>query len=108
MIDAPLLARLPSTAYLVNVGRGGIVDEGALLRALERGDLAGAALDVFDEEPLPEDSPLWRAPNLLITGHWAGATERYDARALEVFRANVERFVAGEPLGHVVDKRLGY
>ncbi len=102
------LARMRKQARLINVGRGGLVDETALLQALREGRLAGAALDVFEEEPLPASSPLWEAPNLLITGHYAGATERYDERAMAIFGDNVERFVAGEPLTHVVDKERGY
>jgi phosphoglycerate dehydrogenase-like enzyme len=95
-------------AYLYNVGRGGLVDQAALIDALERGHLAGAGLDVTDPEPLPPESPLWRAPNVLITAHSSGLTprsvERYHALLLE----NMRRWVAGETLLNVVDKRLGY
>ncbi len=108
MFGSRAFAVMKPTAWLVNIGRGGVVDEAALLAALRSGELAGAALDVFQEEPLPTDSPLWGAPNLLITGHYAGATSEYDARALAVFRDNIERFVSGEPLVNVVDKRKGY
>ena len=108
LFDAPRLARMRRGAYLYNVGRGGIVDQAALIEALERGQLAGAGLDVTDPEPLPPESPLWRAPNVLITAHSSGLTprslERYHALLLE----NLRRWVAGEALLNVVDKHLGY
>ena len=96
------------TALLVNIGRGGLVDEPALVRALEEGRLAGAGLDVFETEPLPEDSPLWGMENVIITPHTSGDTPHYDERALEIFLDNLRRYAKGEPLTHVVDKRLGY
>lgn len=108
LFGADAFARMKDSAYLVNIGRGGIVDESALSDALQAGRIAGAAIDVFAEEPLPEDSPLWDAPRLLITGHYAGASPAYDARALEVFLENIGKFVAGEPLTRVVDKHRGY
>ena len=108
LIDAAAIDAMKPTARLVNIGRGGIVDEDALLDALRSGGLAGAALDVFAEEPLPESSPLWDAPRLLVTAHYAGSTRHYDERALEVFIENVERWVEGEPLTRVVDKARGY
>jgi phosphoglycerate dehydrogenase-like enzyme len=95
-------------AYLVNVARGGVVDEAALVRALRAGWIAGAGLDVFEQEPLPPDSPLWEMPNVIITGHYAGVTPAYDDRAFEVFLDNLRRYCAGQPLRNVVDKRLGY
>lgn len=95
-------------AFLVNIGRGGTVDEQALAAALHRGDIAGAALDVFETEPLPADSPLWSAPNMLITAHNAGASPRYYHRALDIMVDNLERFLAGRPLRNVVDKKAGY
>lgn len=108
MFGADAFVRMKGSAYVVNVGRGGIVDEAALSDALRAGRIAGAALDVFDTEPLPEESPLWDAPRLLITGHYAGASPAYDSRALEVFLDNIWKFVAGEPLSRVVDKERGY
>jgi phosphoglycerate dehydrogenase-like enzyme len=95
-------------AYLVNVGRGGVVDEAVLVRALREGWIAGAGLDVFEHEPLSSDSPLWEMPNVIITGHYAGVTPAYDDRAFEVFLDNLRRYRAGQPLRNVVDKRLGY
>ena len=95
-------------AYLVNVARGGVVDEAALIRALRAGWIAGAGLDVFEHEPLAADSPLWDMANVIITGHYAGVTPAYDDRAFEVFLDNLHRYRAGQPLRNVVDKRLGY
>jgi phosphoglycerate dehydrogenase-like enzyme len=95
-------------AYLVNVSRGGVVDEAALVRALREGWIAGAGLDVFEHEPLPADSPLWDLRNVVITGHYGGASPAYDDRAFEVFLDNLHRYRAGQPLRNVVDKRHGY
>ena len=108
MIDAAALAQLKRTAYLINIGRGGTVDEAALAAALAAGQLAGAALDVFEAEPLPADSPLWGCDNVIITGHYAGNTPRYQRRAMAIFLENLRRYLAGEPLTNVVDKHLGY
>jgi phosphoglycerate dehydrogenase-like enzyme len=108
LIGAAELAAMKPTAYLINIGRGGTVDEPALAQALAEGRLAGAALDVFAEEPLPADSPLWAMENVIITGHYAGATPRYDERALAIFLDNLRRYRAGAPLRNVVDKDAGY
>ncbi|HZJ09519.1 MAG TPA: D-2-hydroxyacid dehydrogenase [Trueperaceae bacterium] len=108
LIGAPQLAAMKDTAYLVNIGRGGTVDEPALIAALTAGKLAGAGLDVFEEEPLPPTSPLWTMENVIITSHYAGATPRYVERVLEIFLDNLARFKRGEPLRNEVDKRLGY
>jgi phosphoglycerate dehydrogenase-like enzyme len=96
------------SAYLINIGRGGTVDEAALIDALRSGRLAGAGLDVTEQEPLPADSPLWDLENVIITAHYAGATPHYDERALPIFLENLRRYVADEPLINVVDKTLGY
>lgn len=92
------------TAYLINVGRGAIVDLADLTAALEAGELAGAALDVFEIEPLPPDHPLWRMEQVLITPHVAGVSPRIAERHRAVLLENVRRFVRGEPLLNVVDK----
>jgi phosphoglycerate dehydrogenase-like enzyme len=105
--EAELRAMKPS-AYLVNIARGAIVDEKALVRALQEGWIAGAGLDVFEEEPLPADSPLWAQENVLISPHVAGFTPRYDERAATLFAANLARYMAGEPLLNLVDKNRGY
>lgn len=95
-------------SYFVYISRGGIVDEDALVDALRSGKLAGAAIDVAATEPLPPDSPLWDAPNLLITPHLAGASPGKERRVVEIFRENLLRYLSGEPLRNVVDKRKGY
>jgi phosphoglycerate dehydrogenase-like enzyme len=105
--EAELRAMKPS-AYLVNIARGAIVDEAALVRALREGWIAGAGLDVFEEEPLPADSPLWSLENALLSPHVAGFTPRYDERAVALFARNLARYLAGEPLLNLVDKARGY
>ena len=96
------------SAYLLNVARGALVDEAALFEALRAGTIAGAALDVFAREPLPADSPLWDLDNVILTPHIAGGTDRYHERATELFCANLQRYIAGEPLANVLDARRGY
>jgi phosphoglycerate dehydrogenase-like enzyme len=108
MIGDAELARLPPGAFLVNVGRGAIVDEGALIAALRSGQLAGAALDVFNEEPLPPTSALWTLPTVVISPHCCDHTPGTDDRGLDLFLDNLRRYVQGEPLRNVVDRRLGY
>jgi phosphoglycerate dehydrogenase-like enzyme len=108
MIGERDLQAIKPTAYLINVGRGPIVDERALTQALQEGWIAGAGLDVFEEEPLPQDSPLWDADNVIITSHYAGITPHYDARAMAIFVDNLQRYQTGQPLRNVVDKALGY
>ena len=108
MIDERALRAMKPAAYLINIGRGQTVDESALVRALEEGWIAGAGLDVFAEEPLPEDSPLWDIENVIITGHYAGISPHYDERAMAILLENLERYREGQPLKNVVDKRLGY
>lgn len=108
LFDAARLARMRSGAFLLNVGRGQVVDEAALARALADGPLGGAALDVFAEEPLPAESPLWDLPNVIVTPHVAAASPRYFEQVMNVFADNLERFLAGAPLRHVVDVGRGY
>jgi phosphoglycerate dehydrogenase-like enzyme len=84
------------------------VDEQALIEALQSGHLAGAGLDVFEDEPLPPDSPLWRLPNVILTPHVGGLSDRTRRRTFERFLENLRRFLAGEPLLGVVDKEAGY
>lgn len=108
MIGEAELHAMKESAYLVNIGRGGTVREAELVRALQEGWIAGAGLDVFEEEPLPEDSPLWAMENVIITAHYSGDTPHYDERALEIFLANLERYREGRPLRNVVDKKRGY
>jgi phosphoglycerate dehydrogenase-like enzyme len=101
-IDAAALALLPAGARLVNVARGGIVDEVALCESLRAGRLAGAYLDVFASEPLPAESPLWTAPNAIVTPHNSAATRGAEARQLAIFLDNLARFGRGEPLRNEV------
>lgn len=108
MIGEAQLRAMKPTAVIVNIGRGGTIDEEALIRALREGWIGGAGLDVFAVEPLPQDSPLWDMDNVIVTPHHAGSTPHYNARAMDIFLDNLKRYVAGEPLRNVVDKRLGY
>ncbi len=108
LINADRLAAMKPDAYLINVGRGPQVDENALIVALRSRRIAGAALDVFEREPLPADSPLWSTENLLITPHTAGLTDKLWHRHYELFSDNLRRYLAREPLRFVVDKHKGY
>ncbi|MBN1993784.1 MAG: D-2-hydroxyacid dehydrogenase [Anaerolineae bacterium] len=108
LLGEAALRAMKSNAYLINIGRGGIIREDVLLQALKEGWIAGAGLDVFQTEPLPVDSPLWALDNLIITGHYAGATPYYTERAWAIFVDNLQRYQAGKPLRNVVDKKLGY
>lgn len=96
------------TAVLIHLGRGPTVQSRALLAALRENRIAGAFLDVFDEEPLPPDSPFWELDNAVITGHTSGNSAHYLERSVAIFCENLRRFRNGEPLRNVVDKRLGY
>ncbi|MGW2716779.1 D-2-hydroxyacid dehydrogenase [Streptomyces sp. NPDC001492] len=108
MVDAPVLAAMKPGARLINVGRGGLVDEEALVDHLAAGRLAGAALDVFAQEPLPAESPLWNLPGVMISPHTAGETTDEREALIEVFLDNFARHLEGRPLRNVVDKRRGY
>jgi phosphoglycerate dehydrogenase-like enzyme len=108
ILGAAELMAMKSSAYLINIGRGEHIDDDALVGALRRGAIAGAALDVFREEPLPADHPFWSLPNLVITPHVSGYTPDYFQRMLAVFEDNLDRFLSGRPLRNVVDKQLGY
>ncbi len=108
VIGEPELRAMKPAAYLVNIARGGLIDEAALVRALGEGWIGGAGLDVFDEEPLPPDSPLWELDNALISPHVAGFTPHYDERAVDLFAGNLSRYLAGQPLLNQVDKKKGY
>lgn len=105
MFDAARLAQMKPSAYLINIGRGAIVDLSALVGALRAKQIAGAALDVFEVEPLPRDHALWDFPNVIITPHVAGNSPRIAGRHLAVVVDNVRRFIAGEPLQNIADKR---
>jgi phosphoglycerate dehydrogenase-like enzyme len=102
------LVKMKPDAYLINVGRGPLVDEAALIDALQSRAIAGAALDVFEDEPLPETSAFWNLDNVLITPHTAAVTERLWERHYELIVANLQRFLTGQPLLNEVDKKRGY
>ncbi|WP_084222896.1 D-2-hydroxyacid dehydrogenase [Mycolicibacterium holsaticum] len=108
LVDAAVLAAMKPDAHLVNIARGPIVVESALLDALRQGAIGGATLDVFDTEPLPPDHPLWDAPHLTITPHMSGDVAGWRDTLAEQFGQNLRRWLAGEPLENVVDKKLGY
>ncbi|HEX8025560.1 MAG TPA: NAD(P)-dependent oxidoreductase, partial [Candidatus Limnocylindrales bacterium] len=108
MIDDAALAAMKPGAWLINVARGRLVDEGALLRALREGRIGGAALDVFREEPLGPGAPFWDVPNLVVTPHTAWSSARVLDRSVELFCDNLRRFRDGQPLRNVVDPAAGY
>ena len=100
--------QMPDNSYVVNVSRGKVIDEEALVAALRRGKLAGAGLDVTYTEPCPPESPLWEQENVILTSHSAGASQHIRRRAMQLFIDNLHRYVADEPLVNVVDKTKGY
>jgi phosphoglycerate dehydrogenase-like enzyme len=106
LLDASAFRAMKDRCYLVNVGRGALIDEKALVRALFEGELSGAVLDVFQNEPLPEDSPLWNAPGLIVTAHIAATSWPEDIAG--IFRENYRRYVEGEPLKYRIDFDRGY
>ncbi len=108
LMNAERLAQLKPDAYLINVGRGILIDEEALVQAVQARGFAGAALDVTAEEPLPPESALWHLENVFITPHIAGLTERMWERHYGHYTENLRRYLAGEPLLWVVDKQRGY
>jgi phosphoglycerate dehydrogenase-like enzyme len=108
LIGTREIGLMKPSACLINVSRGAIVDEAALAIALHEGRLSGAALDVFVDEPLPSDSPLFAAPNVEASAHMSGMFDTFWDLAVECFRANLQRYVAGQPLLNVVDREQGY
>lgn len=108
LISHDELAQMKPTAYLINVTRGGIIDEPALIEALQNNQIAGAGLDVTEKEPLPPDNPLWDAPNLILTPHRAGASQHRPRMVFEFFKENLERYLNGERPRNVIDKRRGF
>ncbi len=99
---------MKETAYIVNIGRGPIIDEPALIRALNENQIAGAGLDVFSQEPLPPTSPLWEMPSVIMTPHVSGGQEDYEKESNKIFCENLKRFLAGKRMMNVVNKKLGY
>ena len=108
LIGEKEIAAMKPNAVILNVGRGPVIDEDALVRALESGKIRGAALDVFTREPLPSDHPFWRMPNVLLSPHTADRVDGFLEPALDCFFDNLERFRKSEPLQNVVDKHGGY
>ncbi|MBF6599907.1 MAG: D-2-hydroxyacid dehydrogenase [Dehalococcoidia bacterium] len=108
LIGEAELARMRPMAVLINIARGAVVDERALVRALQEKRIGGAALDVFDPEPLSAESPLWDMENVIVSPHISGGTEIYNERAVEIFTDNLGRYLSGEPLRNVVDPARGY
>ncbi len=108
IIGEPELRAMKPSAYLVNIARGGLIDEEVLVRALREGWIGGAGLDVFEKEPLPSGSPLWELDNALLSPHVAGFSPHYDERAVALFAGNLSRYLADLPLQNQVDKKKGY
>jgi phosphoglycerate dehydrogenase-like enzyme len=108
LLDEAAFKAIKPTAYLVNVSRGKVIDESALVEALEKGDIAGAGLDVFEVEPLSASSPLWKLDNVILSPHIAGFTPHYDKRAIDLFTRNLRRYLEGRPLINLVDSEAGY
>lgn len=108
MFDEAALRSLHAGAYLINIARGGIVNEAALLKALRENWFAGAALDTFGTEPLPPDSPFWTLPQVFVTPHFTGESPQVNQRSVALFLDNLERYQTGKSLLNVVDKKLGY
>ena len=108
MIGAEQLALMKTTARLINVGRGQLIDEGAMIAALRSGSIGGAALDVFQTEPLPPESPLWTMPNVIVSPHMSADFHGWLEALAEQFYDNLDRWLGGRTLLNVVDKKLGY
>jgi phosphoglycerate dehydrogenase-like enzyme len=107
-VNAEILGAMKKTSYLINLARGAVVDEEAMIKALSAGQIAGAALDVFTQEPLPSASPLWKLDNVIVSPHLAGNTTRYHDSAADVFAQNLERFLNRKELLNRVDTKQGY
>lgn len=108
LLNAEMLSAMKPTAYLYNIGRGKVIDEVALIEALREGRIAGAGLDVFEQEPLPSESPLWAMPNVLISPHVAGVTPHYFKRAAQLLAENLHRYLNQERLSNLYDPAKGY
>ncbi|HEY4527268.1 MAG TPA: D-2-hydroxyacid dehydrogenase [Candidatus Paceibacterota bacterium] len=108
LFDREKIQKMKRSAVLINIGRGGIIKESDLIDALSVGTIAGAALDVFETEPLPPTSPLWDMPNVIITPHHSGLSHKYMDRAIDLLIENLRAYVKGKALPNLVDKQLGY
>ena len=108
LVNAKALGALKPGAYLIDISRGGVIDHVALLEVLKNGKLAGAALDVFPEEPLPANSPFWQMPNVILSPHISGSSVHYEERAVDLFSENLHRYLGGLPLYNLFDRQRGY
>ncbi len=108
MFGAAEFAAMKSSAYFIDLSRGGIVDHAALKEALDKKVISGAAVDVYPEEPLPATSPLWKVPNLLVSPHVGGVSPHYNNRAVDLFCTNLNRFLENAPLFNRFDPEKGY
>jgi phosphoglycerate dehydrogenase-like enzyme len=108
MVNAAVLKQMKKTAVLVNVARGAVVDEAALIEALQAKRIGGAALDVFEQEPLPPESPLWKLDNVIVAPHISGSSARYDDMVIDLFEENLQRYADGRPLLNRVHHERGY
>ncbi|MEM7133661.1 MAG: D-2-hydroxyacid dehydrogenase [Chloroflexota bacterium] len=108
MIGEAELRAMKESAYIINIGRGSTIQQEKLIQALQEGWIAGAGLDVVENEPLAASSPLWAMPNVILTAHYSGLTPQYTERIMEIFLDNLGRYVRGEGLRNVVDKGVGY
>ena len=108
MIDANVLKQMKKTAVIINVARGAVIDEAALTEALQAKKIGGAALDVFEVEPLPADSPLWKLENVIVASHISGNFTKYDERAMALFKENLRRYIESVPLINLVQRERGY
>ena len=108
LFDENLFREMKPDSFLINIGRGGIIKEKDLIKALRKGWIAGAGLDVFESEPLAKDSPFWEMENVIVTPHVSGFTPFYDERVTDLLADNLRRYLAGEPLLNLVDREAGY
>jgi phosphoglycerate dehydrogenase-like enzyme len=108
MVNGRVLAAMKPSSHLINVGRGALVDEEALIHALREGHLAAASLDVFDEEPLPQEHPFWAMNNVHISAHMCGDVIGWRDALARQFMENLQRWTSGEELANIVDKERGY
>ena len=108
LVGADQLSALKPHSYLVNISRGAVIDENALLAALLDGKIMGAGLDVFVDEPLPEGHPFYEIPNMIISPHIAGFSSMYRERAFDLFIANLDRYIKGDDLYNLYDQEMGY
>jgi phosphoglycerate dehydrogenase-like enzyme len=108
MITRERIDLLPEGAILVNIARGGVIDEPAMLEALQSGRLGGAALDVFATEPLPADSPFWELDNVIVSPHSASTVDAENGLITDIFVDNLRRYLDGAPLAHVYERTAGY